>query len=79
MPADFSSLRNYFERQVFEAVVEIAHRYPLLTEEQLPDVACVALNHLPTRYIRLALQCGPAAKAAKRLASWASCSGWSGS
>ncbi|MDI1261155.1 late competence development ComFB family protein [Aquabacterium sp.] len=52
MPADFSSLRNYFERQVFEAVVDIAHQYPLLTEEQLPDVACVALNHLPTRYIR---------------------------
>jgi hypothetical protein len=52
MSADFSSLRNYFERQVFEAVVEAAPSYPLLTEDQLPDVACVALNHLPTRYIR---------------------------
>lgn len=52
MAADFSSLRNYFERQVFEAVVEAARDYPVLTEDQLPDVACVALNHLPTRYIR---------------------------
>ncbi|MDE2400741.1 MAG: late competence development ComFB family protein [Burkholderiales bacterium] len=52
MPADFSSLRNYYERQVIDAVREAAPGYPGLKEEQLPDVACVALNHLPPRYIR---------------------------
>ena len=52
MPADFESLRNYYERQVFESVLAHAATYPLLNEEQLPDVACVALNRLPPRYIR---------------------------
>jgi hypothetical protein len=52
MPADFQSLRNYYERQIVEAVLEHAPNYPLLSEDQLPDVACVALNRLPPRYIR---------------------------
>ncbi len=52
MPVDFSSLRNFYERQVLEAVVEAHPRYPMLTEDQLADVACVALNRLPPRYIR---------------------------
>ncbi len=52
MPADYSSLRNYYERQVIEAVTELASTYPMLTEEQRPDVVCVALNRLPPRYIR---------------------------
>ena len=52
MPADFSSLRNYYERQVIEAVTDHAVTYPMLTEEQHPDVVCVALNRLPPRYIR---------------------------
>lgn len=52
MPADFHSLRNYYERQVVESVLEHAPHYPLLKEAQLPDVACVALNRLPPRYIR---------------------------
>lgn len=49
---DFSSIRNYHERAVFEAIVDAAPRYPLITPEQLPDVACVALNRLLPRYIR---------------------------
>lgn len=52
MPADFSSLRNYYERPVIEAVTDHAATYPMLTEEQHPDVVCVALNRLPPRYIR---------------------------
>lgn len=52
MPADFSSLCNYYERQVIEAVNDLAATYPMLTEDQHPDVACVALNRLPPRYIR---------------------------
>lgn len=51
-PADFSSLRNYHERSVIEAVHGHAPSYPMLTEEQHPDVVCVALNRLPPRYIR---------------------------
>ncbi|MDE2593348.1 MAG: late competence development ComFB family protein [Burkholderiales bacterium] len=52
MPADFTSLRNYFEHPVVDAVMAAAPHYPMLSEDLLPDVACVALNRLPTRYIR---------------------------
>lgn len=52
MPADFTSLRNYYEHPVVDAVMAMAHHYPALDEDLLPDVACVALNRLPTRYIR---------------------------
>lgn len=52
MPADFQSLRNYHEHQVVHTVIGMAGQYPLIKEDQLPDVACVALNRLPPRYIR---------------------------
>jgi Late competence development protein ComFB len=52
MPANFESLRNYYERQVFEQVLLQSSRFPLMEEDHLPDVACVALNRLPPRYIR---------------------------
>ena len=52
MPADFQSLKNYYEHQVVDAVIRLAADYPMLKEEQQPDVACVALNRLPPRYIR---------------------------
>ena len=52
MSADFTSLRNYYELPVVDAVAAVAPNFPLLTEDQLPDVACVALNRLPPRYIR---------------------------
>ena len=52
MAADFSSLRNYYERSVFETVTDQAVNFPALREDQLPDVVCVALNRLPPRYIR---------------------------
>ena len=35
-----------------DQVTDLAGTYPLLTEDQHPDVACVALNRLPPRYIR---------------------------
>lgn len=50
--ADFSSLSNYHERPVIEAVKGLAADYPALSDEQHPDVVCVALNRLPPRYIR---------------------------
>ncbi len=52
MPADFHTLRNYYEQLVIDAVLAMADHYPLISEEQQPDVACVALNRLPPRYIR---------------------------
>ena len=49
----FESIHNHHEQAVFNAVSDGAHNYPLLRERQLlADVACVALNRLPPRYIR---------------------------
>ena len=52
--ADFTSVRNRNERAVFDAVLRHAESYPGLAQraELLADVACVALNRLPPRYIR---------------------------
>jgi hypothetical protein len=52
MTIDFSSVHNHYERPVFAAVSELASRYPYLDSGDLPDVACVALNRLGSRYIR---------------------------
>jgi hypothetical protein len=51
---DFSSIRNQREHAVFRAVIETAPQFPGLAQhtELLIDVACVALNRLPPRYIR---------------------------
>ena len=54
MTPNFSSLHNHNETAVFEAVGELAPRYPAIGHDPglLADVACVALNRLPPRYIR---------------------------
>lgn len=49
---EFESIRNYLETPVIDAVRHMASRYPLVEGELLADVACVALNRLPPRYIR---------------------------
>lgn len=51
---DFTSLYNHHEREVFAAVMATAPDYPDIQadSELLADVACVALNRLPPRYIR---------------------------
>ncbi|HJV61139.1 MAG TPA: late competence development ComFB family protein [Albitalea sp.] len=49
---DFGTIHNHHERAVFEAVRKAAPRFPHLGGELLADVACVALNRLPSRYIR---------------------------
>ncbi len=51
---DFTSVCNHNERAVFAAVRDHAERYPGIAHsaELLADVACVALNRLPPRYIR---------------------------
>ena len=51
---DFTSIRNSHETAVVAAVQAAAARYPGLAGDAdlLADVACVALNRLPPRYIR---------------------------
>ncbi|TDM06446.1 MAG: hypothetical protein C4K60_18005 [Ideonella sp. MAG2] len=51
---DMDSIHNWYEKAVFAAVKEHAQQFPhLITEaETLADIACVALNRLPPRYIR---------------------------
>jgi len=55
MNVDFSSVHNHYERLVFEAVLQRASDYPNLDAQALPDVACVALNRMGSRYIRHAV------------------------
>ena len=54
MTVDFTSVRNHNEQAVYETVLARAPHYPGLADEAelLADVACVALNRLPPRYIR---------------------------
>lgn len=52
MAYTFEQVHNYYERLVFEEVARQAQDYPELTIEMLADVACVALNRLPARYVR---------------------------
>jgi hypothetical protein len=49
---DFESIQNHYEQPVLAAVQDRAPGYPGLRREMLADVACVALNRLPPRYIR---------------------------
>jgi len=54
MQVDFSSVRNYYEQVVFREVAEkaTARGGDSVSPDALLDVACVALNRLPPRYIR---------------------------
>ena len=51
---DFSPVHNHLEPIVYRAVLEAAPHFPGIAgrRELLADVACVALNRLPPRYIR---------------------------
>ena len=50
---DFTTIRNHHEQAVFDAVLVHRDVYPAVAgDELLADVACVALNRLPARYIR---------------------------
>jgi competence protein ComFB len=50
---NFDGIYNYYERLVYDRVMKV------LNEQRLPfdidtaeDIACLALNHLPARYVR---------------------------
>ncbi len=44
-------IQNYYENKVIQSINEIA-RPKGYTDEQMVDLACLALNNLPTRYFR---------------------------
>lgn len=54
MELNFEEVHNYYERLVFEAVAQRSHepKYQSMTSDMLADVACLALNRLPARYVR---------------------------
>ena len=52
MVFNFEQVHNYYERLIFEAVARQAQSHPDFTADMLADVACVALNRLPARYVR---------------------------
>lgn len=48
----FDSIHNYYEPLVNEAMMKIMAAGETLDSDDLEDVACVALNKLPARYVR---------------------------
>jgi len=46
----FSAIDNYYEKLVFRQILETIPEPQ--DESFLDDVACVALNHLPAKYVR---------------------------
>ena len=52
MVFNFEQVHNYYERLVFEEVARRSEENPEFTSDMLGDVACVALNRLPARYVR---------------------------
>ncbi len=44
-------IQNYYEHRVILCINDVA-RPKGYTEEQMVDLACLALNNLPTRYFR---------------------------
>jgi Late competence development protein ComFB len=54
MLSEFESVKNLHEAAVFQMVQALAGNYPSIggDAELLADVACVALNRVPPRYIR---------------------------
>jgi hypothetical protein len=54
MDTRFETVHNYNELATFDRVSDAVARFPQLSErpDLLADVACVALNRLPPRYVR---------------------------
>lgn len=50
---NFDDIHNYYERLVINYIVEVAAPAQDITDDDLiVDIACIALNRLPARYIR---------------------------
>ena len=48
---DIDTVHNYYEHLVFDAIYEVIGDQTD-DSEYIADIACVALNHLPPRYVR---------------------------
>jgi len=46
-----NNIRNYYEKIIYDRIV-IVMGNKSYDDDYLEDIACVALNHLPPRYIR---------------------------
>ena len=49
---NFESIHNYYEALVIEHVMNTVAREGGYSEDILEDIACLALNQLPARYVR---------------------------
>ncbi|GAB4297476.1 MAG: hypothetical protein Kow0096_15490 [Thiohalomonadaceae bacterium] len=50
---NFENIHNYYEKLVLEHLQDtLIDRQGITDQDLLEDVACVALNRLPTRYVR---------------------------
>ncbi|NKB35273.1 MAG: hypothetical protein GKR91_19420 [Pseudomonadales bacterium] len=45
-------IRNYYELQVTAQIEQFAEKFSELNEEDISDIACLALNQLPSRYFK---------------------------
>ena len=52
MVINFEQVHNYYERLVLQEVARQSEAHREFTSDMLGDVACVALNRLPARYVR---------------------------
>jgi hypothetical protein len=52
--SEIDSIHNYYEAQVFETLQRKLPEH-FGNNDYIADIACVALNHLPPRYIRHAV------------------------
>lgn len=52
LSSDLDSVHNYYERLVLQEILNVSERAGSGDRDFFADVACVALNHLPPRYIR---------------------------
>jgi hypothetical protein len=49
---NFEAIHNYYEPLVVEYIMNTVGREPDADQDFLEDVACLALNRLPARYVR---------------------------
>jgi hypothetical protein len=50
--SSIDQIHNYHERLVLDEVLRRARDMPGVTADMVADMACVALNKLPARYVR---------------------------
>lgn len=50
---NFEGIYNYYERLVYDEIMrQFAQQTVAFSKDDAEDIACLALNHLPARYVR---------------------------